>query len=226
MKVEDKRGIRIPTRIIISGLLLIVQIIFLFTVFFNLSINSVWMYLLSTLLGMFMVIYLVNKRGNPSYKIAWIVFILILPIFGISVYLLWGGGRVLPHMRKKMERCEKNYFPYLENGENVKNKLEYYDMVHSRQAEFLARESGFPIYDGTACEYLSPGEKFFPRLLEELKAAQKYIFIEFFILAEGYMWDEIFKILKEKAQAGVEIKIIFDDFGSIKRQHKNFIKIS
>ena len=60
-------------------------------------------------------------------------------------------------------------------------------------------------------------------MLEELEKAEKYIFIEFFILAEGYMWEEIHRILKKKAESGVEVKIIFDDFGSIKRQRKGFI---
>lgn len=224
MKVKDKRGIRMPIRIIISGLLLLAQIGFLLTVFINVSINSTWAYLLSVFLGIFMVIYIVSRRGNPSYKIAWIIFILVFPIFGISVFLLWGGGRVLPHMRKKMEKCEAHYFPYLKEDVAIENKLHYYDIVHSRQADYLIRESGYPLYDGTSTEYLSPGEKFLPRFLEELEKAEKYIFIEFFILAEGEMWDDIFRILKQKAKQGVEIRIIFDDFGSIKRQHKDFLR--
>ncbi len=223
MKVKDKRGIRMPNRIIISGILLLAQIGFLFTVFVNVSVNSTWVYLLSVFLGIFMVIYIVSRRGNPSYKIAWLIFILIFPIFGISMFLLWGGGRVLPHMRKKMEKCEAHYFPHLKEDVSVENKLHYFDIVHSRQADYLVRESGYPLYDGTSTEYLSPGEKFFPRFLEELEKAEEYIFIEFFILAEGEMWDDIFKILKQKAKQGVEIRIIFDDFGSIKRQHKDFL---
>ena len=96
-------------------------------------------------------------------------------------------------------------------------------MLHFRQAQYLTRESGYPAYDGTVTEYFSPIEDMMPRLLEELSQAEKYIFIEFFILAEGRMWDSVHKILKEKAKAGVEVKIIFDDFGSIKRQSKGFV---
>lgn len=224
MKIDHKRGIRMPIRIIISAILLLVQLSALFAFFFNLSVHSTGVFTISTALGILMVIYIVNRRGNPSYKIAWIIFILLFPIFGISVFLLWGGGRVLPHNRRKMEKCEANYFPYLKTDEETKNKLCYFDISHSRQADYLTHESGFPIYDGTSSEFLSPGEKFFPRFLEELRQAEKYIFIEFFILAEGEMWDEIFEILKEKAKSGVEVKIIFDDFGSIKRQRKGFLK--
>ena len=152
-----------------------------------------------------------------------IVFILIFPIFGITVFILWGGGRIYPRIRKRMKLCESKYLKYLENEKEVNDRLKYYDIMHSRQADYLINESGYPLYDRTSVEYLSPGEKFLPRLLEELEQARDYIFIEFFILAEGIMWDQIHDILKKKVKQGVEIKIIFDDFGSIKRQTKGFI---
>jgi cardiolipin synthase len=71
---------------------------------------------------------------------------------------------------------------------------------------------------------LPSGERYFARLLEELENAKHYIYLEFFILAEGYMWDKIYEILKKKVKNGVEVKIIFDDFGSIKRQRKGFLQ--
>lgn len=224
MKVKNKRGIRIQTRIIVSAFLLLVQLGFLFFVLFNITAKSVQIYFLSIIAGIITVIYIVNRRGNPNHKIAWIIFILLFPILGISVFLLWGGGRVMPHIRKKMMRCESHYLKYLNNDSKVYERLRYYDMIHSRQADYLSGESGYPLYDNTSAEYLSPGEVFLPRFLEELSKAEKYIYIEFFILAEGEMWDQVHSILKEKASQGVEIKIMFDDFGSIKRQHKDFIK--
>ena len=103
---EKKRGIRIQTRIIISALLLLLQLLFLFFILYDITAKSAALYMLSTLAGTVTVIYIVNRRGNPSHKIAWIIFILVFPVFGISVYLLWGGGRVMPHKRKQMEKCE------------------------------------------------------------------------------------------------------------------------
>ena len=220
---EKKRGIRIQTRIIISALLLLLQLLFLFFILYDITAKSAALYMLSTLAGTVTVIYIVNRRGNPSHKIAWIIFILVFPVFGISVYLLWGGGRVMPHKRKQMEKCESHYLPCLHDDSGERDRLKYYDMFHSRQADYLSGESGYPLYGHTETEYLSPGEKIFEKMLSELKTAEKYIYLEFFILAEGFMWDSIHKILKEKAENGVEIKIIFDDFGSIKRQHKDFI---
>lgn len=223
MKKQHKRGIRIQNRIVISALLLLIQILFLFTTLYDISRGSAGAFALSTLLGVVTTIFILNKRGNPDHKVGWIIFILIFPIFGISVYLLWGGGRVLPHLKKKMRVCESHYIPYLKSDKKVLEHMEYFDISHSRQADYLSNESGFPLYDNSSAEYLPSGERFFDRLLEELENAQKYIYMEFFIIAEGYMWDSIFKILTKKASEGVEIKIIFDDFGSIKRQNKNFL---
>lgn len=223
LKVKNNRGLRIPIRIIVSALLFLIQLGFMFSVLYDFSVSSAWTYSFSMIIGIVTVIIIINRRGNPDHKIAWIVFILLFPIFGITVFLLWGGGRVLPHIRKKMRICEARYMRYLKENESVRDKLRYYDMFHSRQADYLTGETGYPLYDGTRCEYLSPGEKFLPRLLQELEKAEKYIFIEFFILAEGEMWDSIHSILSRKAKDGLEIKIIFDDFGSIKRQHRDFI---
>ncbi len=223
MKIKNKRGIRIPTRILVSALLLLIQFAFLFYMVYELSTGSLGAYLISGFVSALTVIVIINRRGNPDHKMAWIIFILVFPIFGIIVFLLWGGGRVLPHIRKKMKICESHYLPFLRNDPEISDRLKYYDMIHSRQADYLTGETGYPLYDSTVSKFCSSGEEFLPVLLEELKKAEKFIYFEFFILAEGIMWDQIHSILKEKAAAGVEVKIIFDDFGSIKRQHRGFI---
>ena len=223
MKIEHKRGIKMPIRILISALLILLQIGFLFCVVYDISVQSAWAYSLSLIIGVITVVVIMNRRGNPDHKIAWIAFILIFPIFGITVFLLWGGGRVTPSIKKRMRKCEARYLRYLKQESEVVDRLRYYDIMHARQADYLTHESGYPVYDKTSSEYLSPGENILPRLLEELESAEKYIFIEFFILAEGVMWNSIYEVLKRKVNAGVDVRIIFDDFGSIKRQTKGFI---
>ena len=170
-----KRGIRIQTRIIVSALLLLVQFLFFFLALRDVSRKSAFIYELSQIAGMMTVIYIVNRRGNPSHKIIWIIFILIFPVFGISVFLLWGGGRVFPHLRRKMEVCESHYLPVLREKDGVREKLKYYDMFHSRQADYLSGESGYPLYDRTETEYLCPGEKILEKMLVELNKAEVWI---------------------------------------------------
>ena len=116
---EHGRGLRIQTRIITSALLLLLQLVFLFAAVYNLTARIAALYTLSSVIGTFTVIIIVNRRGNPSHKIMWIIFILVFPLFGVSLFLLWGGGRVLPHIKRRMERCEKHYMPYLRQQDGV-----------------------------------------------------------------------------------------------------------
>lgn len=223
ISVKHKRGIPIPTRIIFSAFFLLIQLVIFFALFLNLSTKSISIYLISELFGIITVVYIINRRGNPSYKLMWAVFILIFPIFGIFVFLLLGGERVMPHLKKKMKKCQEHFLPFIEKETEVTERLKILDPRHARQSVYLTNEADFPLSDASSVEYLSPGEEFFPKFLSELEMAREYIFIEFFIIAEGIMWDSVYKILCEKVKQGVEVKVMFDDFGSIKRQHKNFI---
>ena len=224
LKIKNKRGIPLPTHIIFSVVSLIIQILFLIVMIKRFSEHYIFANTLCTFLAVITVLYITNRSDKSGYKILWIIFILAVPIFGVLAYMLLGGGRVFPRVKKRMYECEKNYINKLPNDSSVQESLRYSDGLHSRQAEFLSRESGYPLYKNSACEFLAPGEIFFPRFLEELEKAQKYIFIEFFIIAEGEMWSAISDILERKVRDGVEVKVLFDDFGSIKRQNKTFIK--
>lgn len=224
IKLKHKRGVIIPTRLIVAGVMILIQISLLFYMLYSLSSRVIWSYAIIQFLSIILSIAIINSKSNPTYKISWIIFILLVPFIGVTAYLLWGNGRIFPHLRRRMQKSEAHYKNLLPQDEKEKNRLFYEDLSHARQALFLSGESEYPLYCRTTCEYLSPGEIFMPRLLSELRKAKKYIFIEFFILAEGEMWEEIKKVLKEKVTEGVEIKIIFDDFGSISRQSKGFIK--
>lgn len=219
-----KRGINFPPKLTSAFFLIGVQILLLFLIIINLPNWTFHFYILSLIFSLSVIFYILNRKSNPNYKVMWIIFILLIPLFGAVSFLLWGSGKMLPAIKKRMNTEKANSKKYLNQDESVVNNLKYSDLLHSRQSTFISTESGFPVYKNTEVEYLSPGEVFFPRMLEELKKAKKYIFIEFFILANGYMWNEIHKILKEKVKEGVEIKIIFDDFGSISRQYKGFVE--
>lgn len=223
ISVKNKRGIPFPTHIVFSAICLIIQLALFIYMIMGIREHYVYINTLSVVLSIITVFYIVNRSDNPSYKILWIIFILAVPVFGVLTYTLWGGGRVMPSVKKKMRYCEDKYSKKLPENSDVHETLRYSDGIHSRQAEYLSRESGYPLYKNSSVEFLAPGESFLPRFLEELEKAQRYIFIEFFILAEGKMWSQIYEILERKVAAGVEVKVLFDDFGSIKRQRKGFI---
>jgi cardiolipin synthase len=221
-KHMHKRGANMRTRLMITALFILLQIAFFTATAYFFAGQKEWIYAAFQLISFVMVTRIVTKKGNPSYKLMWIMFILLFPLVGGLSYLVWGGGRVFPHIKRKMKKCSEGAERFLVQDPNVKNRLIYDDLYHSRQSVYLAKASGFPVYDNTECVYLSPGEQALPVILRELEKAEKYIFIEFFIISEDDMWAPIHKILKQKAASGVDVRVIFDDFGSITRQYQGF----
>lgn len=220
---KPKKSIRLPMRLIIVALLLILQIAIMLGGLILLSGRVTWVYIILNLISLIAVFVLAVKSGNPSLKLPWVIFILALPIAGGLIYLLWGGSHTLPHIRARMGTAEAHQQSFLQMNEAVADNLRASEPMYYRQSTYLANSSGFPVYGDTALEYHAPCDAGFERVLEELEMAQHYIFMEFFILAEGKMWNRIYAILKKKAAQGVEVRVMFDDFGSVARQYRGFV---
>lgn len=162
------------------------------------------------------------SRTNDAYKLIWIYLILAFPVFGGLLYLVFS-------IQGSMKLMEP-YMLQIENRTCVKNEksrelvslatLDYPN--HQNIINYLSERSGFPISNNTATKYYSIGEDFYDDLIEALKSAEKYIFLEYFIIAEGKMWNSILEILEEKASSGVIVRIIYDDFGCIFNLPKNY----
>lgn len=164
------------------------------------------------LMALIAVIYLINRNDRPSMKLNWILLMLIVPIVGVPMYLLYGEGRPARKMKKKLSASEKENAIAFQNafgGVEQKEAQTRADTI----SRFLHRYAGYPVaYDGDVTYYDS-GEKMFERMKTELRKAEKFILLEYFILSHGKMWNEILQILLEKAEQGVQIRIIYDDFG-------------
>lgn len=224
MKKEHKRGISVPSRLIAAGLLILLQIAFFTVVALSLSRWVTAAYRFVRLLSFLLVFRIINKRDNPSYKLTWIIFIIAAPFVGGVLFFLWGNGKIKPKLRRKLSAERKRNRGLLRQNTAILDLFSQQDEFHCRQSSYLYRESGCPVYTGTTVEYLSPGENFLPRMLEEIDKAEKYIFLEYFIIAEGKMWNAVHERLRERAADGVEVRIIFDDFGSLPRQNQHFTK--
>ena len=157
--------------------------------------------------------WIVNDKVTDTHKLAWVVPILAFPLIGGLFYLIFG--------RQKVPDKKNIRFLKLKNEliiNNRKEKPEYIDEQQRfvRIANFLERYS-FNRFINTKTRYFGEAEEAFTEMLHALKTAQKYIFLEFFIVNFSYMWDEILEILKEKAATGVEVRLIYDDIGCIDR---------
>lgn len=226
----------LTNRIFISAILVMVQLAFIIAGVFFLSNKAVYMNTALTIISILVVFYIINKKENPSYKLAWIIPILIFPVFGGLFYLIFGGRRVGKHLRTQAIKANKDMSNLLVQDPDIMKELESTNSSVYNQISYLVtphKGSGidesastqiYPIYKNTETEYLSPGETFFEKLVDELKQAKHFIYMEYFIIENGFMWDTILKILIQKASEGVDVRIIYDDFGCIMKLPMDYHK--
>ena len=171
--------------------------------------------MLFVLLSVVVVMGILNNRLNPAYKIAWIIPIMLVPIFGGLFYILFSSDQTRKKFLNEMKPINEKMRECLIQDVDITEKLKTLDKRAFNQFRYILDYAQGPIYENTTTEYLTPGEKKFERLLEELKKAKHYIFLEYFIIDEGMMWDTILEILKEKAAQGVDVRVVYDDFGCL-----------
>lgn len=212
------------SRVFWFSLLIVVQIGIFAVILFNISSYSTYLYAAFVLFSLIIVIWLVAKDDNPSYKITWIILIMTLPVVGWFFYLTF-GNKTLPHRYWEKIAANEAAHPALFTAEegDTAALLEQYPH-HRVLTDYIRNISGFPAYGGTQVEYAPLGEDFFRQLMRELPKAKKFIFLEYFILEKGLMWDSVLEILRERAAAGVEVCVIYDDFGCIQRLSASYPK--
>ena len=172
-------------------------------------------YILFQALGVVVSMYIVNLDINPSFKIAWILVITAFPIFGVMFYIFFGNRRSSEKLRKKMSpyfEAEKNC---LEQSESVMKKIGECFPDFEKQSKYLHNFGCYPVYENTKTVYFSSGEEKFEALLKEIEKAKRFVFIEYFIIQEGKMWNSILDILERKVKENVEVRIIYDDIGCL-----------
>ncbi|MBP3700585.1 MAG: PLDc N-terminal domain-containing protein, partial [Lachnospiraceae bacterium] len=201
-------------RVLIVAVLLIIQIVWLVFMLLKLMEYSAGISILFTLISLVATVYIINSNGNPSVKLAWIVPIIEMPLFGGLLYLAFGTKRPLRWMRRALETADQLTHPYVEEDTEVIHRVREEDPHMAGQLQYLA-DHLYPGYQNTDATYYPLGEDNFQAILEALRQAEHYIFLEYFIVQEGVMWNSILEILKEKAAAGVEVRFIYDDFGSL-----------
>ena len=208
-------------RAILVAFSMLLQLAILLVAMFKFGNYFVYFYWSSVVLSLAVVIWIVSSKSDAGYKIAWIIPILLFPFFGGLIYLLFGGNRLSRRTQKRMEGMKRRMFQTLQSDFQA-GRLCHLGADAVNQAYYLERMAYCPVYGNTEAEYFRLGELCFPRMLEELRRARQYIFLEYFIIAEGKMWNEILQILAEKAAAGVDVRVIYDDVGCIFTLPRNY----
>lgn len=223
LKKRPKRRKADMKRLIIAATLFALQLGVLIWALYKMNAFVLTSYVIFQLIGGAIVVRIVLNNQNPSYKIAWIALILLVPVLGLVFFLMWGRGSYPKKIKKALPKIAQMSVPlYKHNKETEKMLVEQYSN-QERTMNYL-RNAGFPVYKNTAVSYYEVGDTFFPDLIEDVKKAKKFIFLEFYILSEGGLWQEIYAELKQKVKEGVEVRVLYDDFGCITCLPKHFDK--
>ncbi|NDO49332.1 cardiolipin synthase [Lachnospiraceae bacterium MD335] len=170
-------------------------------------------YFVLELISIVIVFELVNNA--ESYKMSWIIIILVLPVAGLFLFAMWGRSRENSGYFRRFREIDAKRTKRLMNDDVVAEDLEI-EHPNKVQISRYLRKEGFPIYKNTEAVYYEVGEKVLTAMIADMKNAKKFIFMEYFIVSEGRIWDEILEILTQKVKEGVEVKLLFDDFGTLK----------
>ena len=175
-----------------------------------------YVYLILQLLAFICSIFIYQRPGSPSFRLAWICLLIASPVAGMILFLLWGGIKQAKNLSlKKIPPMTPDEIEQKQCEQNLKI-LRDISPAWGRLAAYLIKRDNL-LYTRTKARYFPDGSAFFQDLIQNLNQARRYIFLEYFILAEGEIWDKIFQILKQRAAAGVGVYIIFDDFGNLFR---------
>ncbi|MDE6656939.1 MAG: cardiolipin synthase [Anaeroplasmataceae bacterium] len=212
MTQNERRSLPIWKKIFTVILTLIVFAIqiSLFALMFQINFSNqlnIVLYLVIEAIGFILVLHIIHKPILTSYKLTWSILILVLPLPFSLFYALNSSSRRLPRHKQRKINAELQKY---NTGNDVMDELEVLDSKAVRYAKVLK----FPVYKDTTYTFLNDGRIKFDDLLIELKMAKKFIFIETFIMGDGYLLSQLLPVLQEKGEEGVEIKIIYDDLGS------------
>lgn len=191
-------------------LLLLLQVLMLFIAYRYLQEKGVILNFVMKALAVVLVVHIINKRENPAFMISWIILILGWPVFGSLLYLFVEMQPVPKAINKKIQKMHIETMCYWTQEKKVKQKLAEESTEMPHLSEYVYRCGGFPTYQNTSVKYFSCGMEKFEELVVQLEKAEHFIFMEYFIVAKGYMWDTILEILRRKAEEGVEVRFLYD----------------
>lgn len=191
-------------------LMVILQIIFLMVGFHFLQEYVFAAYWGTSLLALILVVYIINKPGNPAFQIAWILPILVFPVFGALFYVYFNAQIDTKALNRRIVAENAATASFVSQKKEALEHLEKESMQTANLASYLRKTSGSAVHEQTKVQYFPSGEAVLDTLLSELQEAKKFIFLEFFIISPGFMWDSILEILKVKAKEGVEVRVLYD----------------
>ncbi|MCD7716721.1 MAG: cardiolipin synthase [Lachnospiraceae bacterium] len=203
-------------------LCLLAEILLLFLVLHYVA-QYIYLFFGGHIIFAFLVLLLIiNHVEHPAFQLAWASLVLLFPIFGGLLYLylkLQPGMRV---MSGRMQEVEQQNQKLLLQDSRIMRELAFQDQRAAQLAYYVGRRQGYPVFGNTKVTYFSCGEEMFEELKKQLRDAKQFIFLEYFIISEGYMWDSVQEILEQKVREGVEVRLMYDGMNELNNLPHDF----
>ncbi len=221
-KFEEKEVNYIPVRYIFAFLITIFEVLAIIGVMIALCIFVPYFYIAVGITTFAVIFKIIASDDNPDYKIPWILFVLIIPVAGLMLYFIFGSRKLKPKFIRRLKELKN--LSYKQDDKELLEQLEKENPIALAQAKSLINIADTHLFTNTKQTYYPSGEAYHKALLEDLRKASKFIYLEYFIIEEGKFWNSILDILKEKAKQGLDIKVAFDDIGCMSTLPGNYAK--
>lgn len=224
MRTEEKTEVKNSVgRLIFVILSVLVQVGWLLVMFMRLNRYSTWIAVGSSILSVVVVLFIYGSRRNAAFKMPWIIIILAFPVLGVCLYLLMGRPEITRPMQKRLDVIDGELVKWLKQDEETFRRLEETDRSLANQSRYIWKYGKYPVWQNTDVEFYAEAEDGFEAQKKELDKAEKFIFMEYHAIEDAESFGEIKEILVRKAAEGVDVRILYDDMGSIGFINTDFI---
>ena len=201
----------IPVRYIIAMLITLAEIATIIGIVLVLCAYVPYFYVACYLTSFACMIRIIASDDNPDYKVPWLLFVLVLPVAGFMLYFLFYSRKLQKKFIRRLDELER--YDYVKDDARAMASLASNEPIAAAQARMLTAISGSHLFEQTATTYFPSGEQMLAHLLVDLEAAERFIFMEYFIIEEGKFWGAVLEVLKRKVAEGVTVRVVYDDIG-------------
>lgn len=191
-------------------ILILVQMLIFLGIPYYLKEYATFIYSVMSLMEIIVLVYIINTEGNPAFKLSWILCVMAVPVVGTIFYIYVHLQLETRFVQNRLAALRMETEPYMDQDQKITDALWEGKSANAQLSYYLSHQLGFPTYRNTEAEYFPVGEAKFTSMIKELEKAEKFIFMEYFIVEEGIMWNTILEILKRKVAEGVEVRFMYD----------------
>lgn len=220
-KASVKNGV---SRMVFAVLSILLEVGVILALIFWAGKAAGWIYTVLHILAWILVLAIYGNHKTASIRMTWMYVIMMLPIFGTALYFLIGLNGHTRKMRKRYEDVDKILLPMLPANEDVAENAVKKDGRLGGLVNYIRKQAGYPVYQNTKVEYFDDGEKGFEAQKRDFAKAEKFIFMEYHAIEDAECWHEMRDILAERVKAGVEVRVFYDDMGSLGFINTDFVK--